>query len=361
MADVTVMGAGIFGLSIAWSCLLRGARVQVIDPCGPASGASGGVLGALAPHVPENWNDKTAFQFDSLIMAESFWHGIQDVSGLTPGYARLGRLQPIPDDHALGLARQRIKSSHALWQGKAEWQVVSAADHDWAPATPTGYLIRDTLSARIHPRRAGAALAEAIRMRGGAILSEGAPQGSVVWATGVAGLEELSAAHTRVVGNGVKGQGALLNFSATDLPQLFADAVHIIPHEDGTVAVGSTSERDYDNPTSTDAALDDLIARAMQAVPILHGARVIERWAGVRPRTKSRAPMLGAHPIHQGQFIANGGFKIGFGMAPKVGEIMADLVLDGVDGIPAGFRPEASYSNRPASRSMDGLGRGLLS
>jgi glycine/D-amino acid oxidase-like deaminating enzyme len=36
--------------------------------------------------------------------------------------------------------------------------------------------------------------------------------------------------------------------------------------------------------------------------------------------------------------VANGGFKIGFGMAPKVAEVMADLVLDGRDGIPEGFR-----------------------
>jgi len=36
--------------------------------------------------------------------------------------------------------------------------------------------------------------------------------------------------------------------------------------------------------------------------------------------------------------IANGGFKIGFGMAPKVGEVMADLILEGGDSIPQGFR-----------------------
>ncbi|MCI5042840.1 MAG: FAD-dependent oxidoreductase, partial [Donghicola eburneus] len=41
-----------------------------------------------------------------------------------------------------------------------------------------------------------------------------------------------------------------------------------------------------------------------------------------------------------GQFIANGGFKIGFGMAPGVARVMADLVLEGRDGIPQGFRVE---------------------
>ncbi len=47
--------------------------------------------------------------------------------------------------------------------------------------------------------------------------------------------------------------------------------------------------------------------------------------------------MLGAWPGRPGHFIANGGFKIGFGMAPKVGEVMAALVLEGRNDIPPGF------------------------
>lgn len=343
MADVTVMGAGIFGLSVAWSCLQRGARVKVIDPNGPGSGASGGVSGALAPHVPDNWNDKKAFQFESLLMAGPFWAAVEAVSGIETGYGRLGRLQPIRDAGALDLARQRAAQAEALWQGKAVWEVVPAADHEWAPVSPTGYLIRDTLSARIQPRRACAALAGAIRARGCEIAAGGRAEGRVVWATGLSGLEELNAAHDREVGNGVKGQAALLHFSAPDLPQLFTGAGLVVPYQDGTVSVGATSERDYDVPIATDAQLDAVIEHAMEAVPVLHGARVVERWAGVRPRARSRAPMLGAHPLRAGEFIANGGFKIGYGMAPKVGRVMADLVLDGSDAIPESFRPEASY------------------
>ncbi len=341
MVDITVRGAGIFGLSVAWACARRGARVRVIDPLGPGAGASGGVVGALAPHVPENWNDKKAFQFESLIMAGPFWAGVAEAGGVSPGYARLGRVQPVMDAAGLALARAREASAATLWQGQAEWRVEPVQDA-WCPQSPTGYVIRDTLSARLHPRRACAALVAALRARGCEVLREGPDAGRVLWATGVAGLEALNAGHPRQVGNGVKGQGAVLDFDARDLPQLFADAVHIVPHEDGTTAVGSTSERDYDDATSTDAQLDAVIARACAAVPALSGARVLERWAGVRPRTRSRAPMLGAHPLQEGAFIANGGFKIGFGMAPKLGEVMADLMLDGVDRIPDGFRPEAS-------------------
>ncbi|MDQ2094106.1 NAD(P)/FAD-dependent oxidoreductase [Rhodalgimonas zhirmunskyi] len=343
MVDVTIRGAGIFGLSIAWECLCRGATVRVIDPHGPGAGASGGLVGALAPHVPENWNDKKAFQLDSLLMAETFWRAVEDASGLSTGYARVGRLQPLADDHAVALARGREVTARELWGDAATWKVIPAEQAGaWAPVTPTGLLVHDTLSARMAPRAAGRALAGAITAKGGEITRDGADEGAVIWAAGVWDLERISAALGRTVGNGVKGQGALLSLDMGDAPQVYANAVHIVPHSDGTVAIGSTSERDYDDPGSTDAQLDDVIERAYAALPGLHGAPVLERWAGVRPRAKSRAPMLGAHPICAGQFIANGGFKIGFGMAPMVARVMADLVLDGQGAIPEGFRPEAS-------------------
>lgn len=332
--DVTVRGAGVFGLSVAWACTVRGARVRMIDPFGPGSGASGGIVGALAPHVPEQWNDKKAFQLQALVMAADWWAAVMDAGGVDPGYARTGRLQPLEDAGAVALAKARQDSGRALWQGIAEWVVEPVAAHaDWLPATATGLCIRDTLSARIHPRRAVAALVAAIRGRGGDIVAEGADSGAVVWATGYAGLMD----GTLLLGGGVKGQAALFAHDARCLPQLFVDGLHIVPHGDGTVAVGSTSERSWTDPAATDAQLDTLIARARAACPALAAAEVIDRWAGIRPRAASRAPLLGAHPQRPGAFIANGGFKIGFGVAPMVGQVMADLVLDGRHTIPAGF------------------------
>ncbi|WP_372611442.1 NAD(P)/FAD-dependent oxidoreductase [Aquicoccus sp.] len=343
MVDVTIRGAGIFGLSIAWECLARGATVRVVDPNGPGAGASGGVVGALAPHVPENWNDKKAFQLQSLLAAEEFWAGVEATGGLSPGFARLGRLQPVPDEHMRALARAREETARDLWQGRAEWRVVAAdTTADWAPHSPTGWLIHDTLTARIHPRQAVRALVAAIRARGGEVTARASDEGAVIWAAGAWDLDRISAALGRMVGNGVKGQAALFALDARDRPQVFADGVHIVPHADGTVAVGSTSERDFERPESTDERLDAVIARAIAAMPVLSGVRIIEAWAGLRPRAKSRAPILGRHPLAPDQFIANGGFKIGFGMAPGVARAMADLVLDGRDTIPDGFRPEAS-------------------
>lgn len=345
MADVTVMGAGVFGLASAWAMARRGVRVRVIDPAGIGAGASGGVVGALSPHVPEAWNAKKQFQLESLVMAEGWWAGVEAASGLSTGYARHGRVQPVHDESALARARERAAGAEALWQGAGRWEVVAGAGDDtglesWGLESPTGWFVRDTLSARIAPRRALDALSGAIHATGGRVVAEGTPTGPVLWATGVAGLADLSAEFGRVMGVGVKGQAAVFGLDGAGSPQIFADALHIVPHADGTVAIGSTSEMAFSAGTETDCGIDRLIAEARALVPALADAPVLERWAGVRARAVTRAPVLGAWPGRAGAYVANGGFKIGFGIAPKVGEVIADLMLEGIDRIPAGFRVE---------------------
>ncbi len=342
--DVTVMGAGVFGLSIAYEIARRGGVVQVIDPRGPGAGSSGGIVGALAPHTPERWEPKKAFQLDSLLMAPGFWAGVDGVSGVSSGYGRVGRLQAIADERLLKLARERIGQADDLWQGQAEWRVCPAADFaGWVPPSASGYVVYDTLSGRINPRRACDSLAAALGAMGAQVKTNAPARGQVIWATGYKGLLELSEQFGQELGNGVKGQSVLLEFDRVDAPQIFVEGIHFVPHSDGTLAIGSTSERYFDDPASTDEQLDGLMQRAFANMPQLVDAPVLQRWAGVRPRAITRAPMLGGYPGREGEFIANGGFKIGFGMVPKIAGVMADLVLDGVDGIPEEFRVEASF------------------
>lgn len=341
--DLTVRGGGIFGLSVAWEAARRGARVRLIETVAIGAGSSGGLIGALAPHVPENWNDKKQFQLESLLASEAFFASASSASGLPTGYARLGRFQPIADDGARELAQQRSVGAADLWRGLAQWQVICATGAAHEPFSASGYLIHDTLSARLHPRLAAAALVGAIQAKGGDVVSgqEAPEDGAVIWATGIAGLKDLSDSLGRNIGGGVKGQAASLGADLGPVPQLFVDGLHIVPHGDGTVALGSTSEHHWQDDGSTDAQLDALIARARAAVPALHNAPVLERWAAVRPRARTRAPVLGPWPGRPGHFIANGGFKIGYGMAAKVAQVMVDLVLEGRDAVPEGFRSTA--------------------
>jgi glycine/D-amino acid oxidase-like deaminating enzyme len=340
--DLTVRGAGVFGLAVAWAAARRGARVRVVDPGGVGAGASGGLVGALAPHAPDGWTALKAFQFESLAMAPDWWAAVGAASGLATGFARTGRLQPLADARAVAAAAARGDEAARRWQGVAAWRLRPAADLEpvagaLLPLSPSGLLVEDTLSARLHPRRALAALAAAITALHGRILPEAeAGAEPVIWATGWQGLAATG------LGGGVRGQALALACDAGGAPQIYAPGLHVVPHADGTVAVGSTTEAEWTDTSSTDDRLDALLARAVALCPGLAGAPVVARWAGVRPRAAHRMPLLGPLPGRRGAFVANGGFRIGFGLAPLAGERMADLVLDGAAAIPDAFDPAAA-------------------
>ena len=255
--DLTVRGGGIFGLSVAWEAASRGARVRLIERERVGAGASGGLVGAMSPHTPEGWNPVKAFQLASLLRAESWWQAVEDVSNLPSTYARTGRLQPLADEAAVALAHTRATQSQALWQGHGTWQVINATGADWEPATPTGLLIHDNLTARINPRPALASLERALRIKGVKIvLGDGPDEGRVIWATGTAGLDALIQDLGRKAGQGVKGQAVAVYLPGyATQPQLFIDGLHIVPHADGTIAIGSTTENHWTD-LATDAQAD---------------------------------------------------------------------------------------------------------
>lgn len=347
MASITVIGGGIFGLSCAWEITRRGAAVTLIEARAIGAGSSGGTVGALAPHAPENWNDKKQVQLDALIAAQDWWADIARIGGTDPGYLRAGRIQPVPDQRTLDRCADRVRAARQHWP---EWAEMTLTDSPGTPLicdSPTGVWLHDTLTARLSPRAAGAALAAALRAAGGTIITgqHATPDdidGPALWATGAAGLHDLSADLNRPIGNGVKGQSALLHLpGGPDLrnaPQLYADGLHIVPHADGGIGIGSTSERDFDDGSATDHLLDDILTRARALCPLLETAELTDRWAGIRPRAASRAPLLGPWPGRHGHVVANGGFKIGFGMAPAIAAMIADLMLSDHDRIPAAFR-----------------------
>lgn len=343
MRDVTVMGGGVFGLAVAVACARRGARVTLHEARRIGAGASGGVVGALAPHVPEAWTPIKALQLEALTMAPPWWAAVAGAGGVDPGYARTGRVQPLADAAAASRAEGRADGAAALWGDAGRWAVIDgAAAPGLRVASPAGRVVHDTLSARLHPRRACAALAAALRALGGRI-EEGVAtpppgtegRGPVVWATGWEGLSQAG------LGGPVKGQAMILEHDAAGAPIVCDAGLFIVPHADGTVAVGSTSERTFDDPAATDGLLEDVHARAVALCPDLAGARVRARWAGLRPRAASRQPVLGRWPGVAERYIANGGFKIGFALAPLAAERMADLVLEGHADIPGAFAPPA--------------------
>ena len=349
--DIFVVGGGIFGLACAHACLDRGLGVTLADAATPGAGASGGPVGALSPHLPEKWNEKKALQLRALAEAEAYWARIAALSGLDPGYARIGRHIPLASEEARARAERHAANAEDLWPAPFRWTLLSPAELPFA--APHGAVF-ETLSARLDPPRAIRALAAALVARGGRILTDrrvlsvaegrAETEGGVIEAgaillapgTGIGPLAEPFLGCDPF--QSVKGQAARLAPGAPLTgPMLYADGLYVVPHSDGTVGIGATSENDYAEPFATDAGLDALLARAAALVPALAGAPVRARWAGLRPRGPRPEPMLGRLPGTETLYLAAGAFRTGFGMAPLVGEILAAMLVGEEQAMPPGF------------------------
>ncbi len=348
---VIVVGAGIWGLACAYACARRGDEVSIYDAGRVGDGASGGIVGALGPYVPDEWTHKKQYQFEALDTAAAFWETVDAQSGLASGYGRIGRLQPLLTPKAVALAHAREISAQELWKGRFEWRIEPRPDSMSERAAPFG-VAHDTLSARIHPAKATASLAAACRALGVALLenhpvtsiSDNAISGqwgtatadAVIVASGVAGFDMIAPYTSLHPGSGVKGQAAVLGADMTGHPQIYAEGVYIIPHADGAVAVGSTSEKTWATD-GIDEQLDTVIAKARAICPILENAPVQQRWSGIRPKARRREPMLGAVPTLKGVYTALGAFKIGFGLSHKIGETVASQIRGEPVDIPECF------------------------
>ncbi|MDH4442292.1 MAG: FAD-dependent oxidoreductase [Rhizobium sp.] len=366
-ADVLIAGGGIMGLWAALEADRAGLTTLLVDGGPLGGGASGGLLGALMPHMPDRWTDKKQLQFDALLSLEHEIEVMEAETGLSAGYRRAGRLIPLPKPHLRVIAERHSAEAESNWtqQGvRFAWDVLDHSPHgDFWPAlnVSAAGLVSDTFAARVSPRGLIAMLVARLRQSPRVTLCEGVAVtaidakgsraalsdgrsvgfGHLVVAAGHSSfplLSSLGPAPVRPLGQAVKGQAALLAapLVAPDLPLLYLDGLYIVPHEGGRVAIGSTSEDRFDAPFTTDHQLDDLVQRAVRLAPALADAHVIERWAGLRPKAIDRDPMVGPYPQAEGVIALTGGFKVSFGLA----HVLARAAIAPIVGHPASL-PES--------------------
>lgn len=366
--DLLVVGAGVMGLWTALRAAEAGLSVTLVDAGSIGQGASGGLLGALFPWMPDRWNAKKQYQFDALVSLPDDIIRLEALTGLSANYRRVGRIVPLPKPHLRDIAEQHQRDAETNWQAASQrfhWHL-----HDGMPeglaidpeSCAAGHVV-DTLAARVEPRALGRLLRTALATQPAVSIIEHAAlraldpargraeiatlSGSlafshVVIAAGTASfpiLETLLPPLPKPLGQGVKGQAALLRAGIDPArPVVFLDGLYVVAHEGGLVAVGSTSENSFGDPHETDAQLDAVVARARALLPDLADAPVVERWAGIRPKSIGRDPLVGPLPGHANVIAMTGGFKISFGVAHRLAISALDFVLDtALAPLPANF------------------------
>ena len=371
--DVIIIGGGIIGLSLAIALRKRGATVLVIErgePGREASHAAGGMLVDCPLETPAALQELATA---SARMYPEFVYELEADSGTKVDLRDQGTILFLSQEH---LEHSLLKSPqmqpNAICTGeleqpalrktesnqtkvekfRQEWGIEPAgAEMDEFLTSVSGQALR--LKERSVDPRALTAAAVKVAKHRHVDFSSGDEVTAVeiahARAIGVKTTKTAFAARNVVNCAGawagsisplalptrpVKGQMLCLVMPSRTLIQhvIRSPKVYLIPRSDGRLLVGATVEEAGFNKRTDPATIQRLHKTALELVPKLADARMLEDWAGLRPGTPDALPILGATPIPN-YYVASGHFRDGILLAP----ITAQLIADVIEGRDPGF------------------------
>jgi len=382
--QVIVVGGGIEGCAVAMEVALRGGTVSLVERNQPGVGATGASAGILAPQY-EAYQPDSAFWLGvrSRELWPAFNQRLQQLTSWETGFRTDGMLvanhsdqeenqasQALAFQASAGLPGEILSASEA----RRFHGAVSAEVRSWTWMPGAGQVDTQRLAVCLADavRGAGAALIRGVEVCG--LTSEGGRVSGVRFGDGggLAGEKVVLAAGAwcRAVRGLPRGfpvrpvRGQMLRLiPATPLPWVMVgdhQGRYLVPRANGTVLAGSTMEDVGYDDRVTEEGRAVLSETAASLVPDLGEARIVEEWAGFRPITEDRRPILGPDPDVEGLFYSTGHGRAGILLAPLSGRMVADLVLEKkpeVDWEPFGIQrfgsgpPQGTRQSPPAGRS----------
>ncbi|HET7206949.1 MAG TPA: glycine oxidase ThiO [Terriglobales bacterium] len=326
--DAIIVGGGIVGLSLARELRKCSASVLVLErgqPGRESSSAAAGMLVETGTEVPQPLKPLAAA---SARMYPEFVEELQDESGLDVDYRREGSILLGGDSF---VSSSNTLSSNELARLEPHLKVAAAATF--------------FADASVDPRALVHAAHEACKHRGVQV-SSGEEVTSIDLINGR--VTGVITSKTRFPGASVincagawagqfppcpfptrprKGQMLAVAMPSRDFVRhvIRAPDVYLVPRSDGRLLVGATVEDvGYDKRVDP-RTIHRLHRAAMNLVPGLTEARLLEDWAGLRPGTPDDLPILGATQV-PGYFVAAGHFRDGILLSPITAQIMAQVV-----------------------------------
>ena len=311
--DTVVIGAGLIGLAIALELEDRGANVTVVDRRQSLAGASTAAAGMLAAGDPCNPPELRELSRLSAERYPAFLGRLAALSGIAVPFQTNTTVQYLEDGSTLRLAEHSLDPRQLAAAVRAAVNATSIR------------LLEHTQIAGVDQNSGGAT----VRLSGGTVIDAQA----IVYAAGAWTSEVMAALGGDPVSvTPCKGQmlRVRLPFPLDEVHR--SEQIYICPRtsgpQEGTALIGATVENaGFDTSVHADN-LDALRALAAKLIPELASeaqAPMVESWAGLRPATPDRLPLLGACS-RPGQFIATGHHRNGILQAPGTALVMADLL-----------------------------------
>lgn len=322
--EITVVGAGIFGLWQAFEFARRGHAVTVLEAMAEeVSGGASRIAGAmLAPYCEAEAAEP--------IVRELGLEGLDLWMRLIPIATRRGSLVVAhARDHAELQRFRRMTIGNATIDAKE----LGALEPDLAGRFSIGLYF--DAEAHVMPRRARSLMIAELR-RLGASLKFGEPVPEPVWLAGAAGgividCRGIAARRDLPALRGVRGEMAVVRSTEVHLSRPMRllhprFPLYVVPWGDAHYMIGATMiERDDAGAVTVRSALE-LMAAASAIHPAFGEAEVIELSAAVRPAFPDNIPKI---TIRGRVLHVNGAYRHGYLLAPVMARLAADLVLEG--------------------------------
>lgn len=326
-SDVVIAGAGIVGLSLAMELRRAGASVTVLDRGEPGHEASSAAAGMLVTSDPDTHPALRPLADASAGMYPGFVEDIELRAEMNTGFDNRGALYVAEDGEEFAIPPLRAGESRRLEP--------ALADH------PRVYLLAEqSVDPRLLVRAAAAAAkqmkitlhhearVERVSLTSDHQLSVQTARGSYRTATFVncAGAWAAEIAGAGVPARPVKGQMLSVIPHKLSLRRVVrSHKVYLLPRQDGRVIIGATVEEAGFDKTVNPSTIQELHQAAVQLIPRIAEAKIIEAWAGLRPGSPDDLPILGPASI-PGTYVATGHFRNGILLAPITAVLMSQLI-----------------------------------
>jgi len=355
--DVSIVGGGVIGMSVAWRAARRGMRVTVLERGVAGSGASRVAAGMLAPVAEAEFGGVAARRLLELNLCSArlwpaFAAELEDSAESSVGLLRTGTLLVAGDaDEAaelerqrelresLGLIVRRLRPSEAREHEPALAPTLRLAleapdDHSVDPRLVIAALYRACVRAGVEVREqagvAGLRLDEGGRVSGltladgGLLDCERVVLAAGAWSGSIGGVRESATVPVRPV------KGQIMRLRDPSGPGLLTRVLrfsggYVVPRADGRYVLGATVEERGFELAPTAGGVYELLRDAHELVPGISELKIDELCVGLRPGTPDNAPAIGAGEL-DGLIWATGHHRNGILLAPLTAQLVVGLL-----------------------------------